>query len=86
MKITNSNTNSRLLRDLQKVENFEEDGIYATPIGDNLYKWEACIFGPEATAWQGGIFKLILTFCSEYPGKPPIVVFTSKMFHPNSKI
>ena len=84
-KLTNSKSNSRLLRDLQKIENTEEDGIYASPEGDDLYNWEACIFGPEASSWEGGIFKLSLKFPEDYPSKPPKVSFKSKMFHPNSK-
>lgn len=46
-------------------------------------KWEAVIFGPEDTPFAGGIFKLKLEFCEEYPNKAPAVKFISKMFHPN---
>jgi ubiquitin-protein ligase len=45
--------------------------------------WEAVVFGPEQTMWEGGIFKLRLEFSEEYPSKPPNVVFKTKMFHPN---
>ena len=30
-----------------------------------------------------GTFKLTLQFNEEYPTKPPVVRFVSKMFHPN---
>ena len=32
-----------------------------------------------------GTFRLTMEFTEEYPNKPPIVKFVSKMFHPNGK-
>jgi len=46
-------------------------------------KWQAVIFGPEQTAWEGGTFKLEVVFSEDYPNKAPHVKFTSRMFHPN---
>ena len=46
-------------------------------------KWQAVIFGPEDTLWDGGTFRLTLTFTEEYPNKPPTVTFVTSMFHPN---
>ncbi|KAF7634249.1 UBIQUITIN_CONJUGAT_2 domain-containing protein [Meloidogyne graminicola] len=45
--------------------------------------WEAVIFGPQDTPFEDGTFKLSLEFSEEYPNKPPLVKFVSKMFHPN---
>lgn len=47
--------------------------------------WNAVIFGPEDTPWDGGTFRLSMTFSEEYPNKPPVVKFLSKLFHPNGK-
>ena len=41
------------------------------------------IFGPESTPWEGGTFKLHITFSEDYPNKAPTVKFISKLFHPN---
>eukprot|EP00469_Lotharella_globosa_P002945 CAMPEP_0167796840 /NCGR_PEP_ID=MMETSP0111_2-20121227/15292_1 /TAXON_ID=91324 /ORGANISM="Lotharella globosa, Strain CCCM811" /LENGTH=168 /DNA_ID=CAMNT_0007690819 /DNA_START=74 /DNA_END=580 /DNA_ORIENTATION=- len=46
-------------------------------------RWNAVIFGPDDTAWEGGVFRLNINFTEEYPNKPPEVRFTTKMFHPN---
>jgi hypothetical protein len=32
---------------------------------------------------DGGTFKLTLEFSDDYPNKPPVVKFVSKVFHPN---
>jgi ubiquitin-protein ligase len=38
---------------------------------------------PDDTPWEGGTFKLSLQFSEDYPNKPPVVKFVSKLFHPN---
>ena len=60
-----------------------QESIQATPSGDSLYHWEAVIFGPEDTIWDGGVFNLTIEFTEEYPNKAPKVKFLTKMFHPN---
>jgi ubiquitin-conjugating enzyme E2 A len=42
-----------------------------------------CACSPDDTAWEGGTFKLSLQFTEDYPNKPPLVKFVSKLFHPN---
>jgi ubiquitin-conjugating enzyme E2 A len=45
--------------------------------------WQAIIFGPDDTPWEGGTFKLLMEFSEDYPNKPPAVKFLTTMFHPN---
>ena len=40
---------------------------------------------PKDTPFEDGTFKLTIQFSEEYPNKPPIVRFVSKMFHPNGE-
>ena len=49
----------------------------------NIMLWQAVIFGPDDTPWEGGTFKLVLEFTEDYPNKAPQVRFLTKMFHPN---
>jgi ubiquitin-conjugating enzyme E2 A len=59
-------------------------GASAAPVrDDNLFVWEATIFGPEECMWEGGIFPLSMKFSEEYPSKPPKVRFTFPVYHPN---
>ena len=79
-----SNAERRLLKDLKKMhEDATQETIQATPSGDSLFHWEAVIFGPEDTIWDGGCFNLTIEFTEEYPNKAPKVKFLTKMFHPN---
>ena len=37
----------------------------------DLKKWDCGVPGKEKTLWEGGLFKLEVTFPDEYPTKPP---------------
>ena len=78
-----SSARRRLINDFKRFEKEETSGIFASPQENNILCWEAVIFGPDDTPWEGGSFKLILEFSEEYPTKPPVVKFISPMFHPN---
>ncbi|KAL0234695.1 hypothetical protein PCE1_001731 [Barthelona sp. PCE] len=79
----NSTATNRLIRDLHRLHRDRPSGISALPEASNLFFWTALIFGPEDSEWEGGIFKLNLTFPSDYPHSPPKVVFSTVMHHPN---
>ena len=50
----------------------------------DVFVWRACVFGPEGTSHDGGIFYARLCFPDNYPWKPPVVSFTPPLpFHPN---
>jgi len=73
----------RLVRDLKKLQEDPPESIMAAPLEDNIMSWQAVIFGPEDTPWEGGVFKLSMEFSEEYPNKPPVVKFVTKIYHPN---
>lgn len=76
-------TRRRLVNDLKRIELEDSHGIFASPLKENILYWEAVIFGPDDTNWEGGCFKLVLEFSEEYPTKPPSVKFLTNMYHPN---
>jgi len=58
-------------------------GVSASPLPDNVMKWNAVIIGPSETPFEDGTFRLVLQFDEQYPNKPPVVKFILEMFHPN---
>mmetsp|Transcript_16974 Transcript_16974/g.36709 ORF Transcript_16974/g.36709 Transcript_16974/m.36709 type:complete len:155 (+) Transcript_16974:135-599(+) len=73
----------RLMRDFKRLQQDPPQGVNGSPNPDNIMTWNAVIFGPEDTPWDGGTFRLTLEFTEDYPNKAPTVKFTSNMFHPN---
>lgn len=73
----------RLQADLKKILKDPPPGIHADLAGDNFFEWDAVIFGPGDTCFDGGVFTLKMKFPTDYPKKAPVVWFYSRMFHPN---
>ncbi|KAL7564592.1 hypothetical protein ACA910_017935 [Epithemia clementina (nom. ined.)] len=75
----------------EERKNWRKDhpmGFYARPQnrGDgsaNMMVWEAGIPGKKGTDWEGGVYKLLMSFPSDYPSKPPECQFIPPLFHPN---
>ncbi|VBB34928.1 unnamed protein product, partial [Acanthocheilonema viteae] len=49
---------------------------------DNQKQWDILI-SPPRPPYNGGIFRLRLTFPSDYPFKPPHLRFVTPIYHPN---
>ncbi|XP_010468784.1 PREDICTED: ubiquitin-conjugating enzyme E2-16 kDa-like [Camelina sativa] len=57
--------------------------ITAVTVDDDIFRWEATLIGPVNTPYEGGVFKLRLSFPSDYPRSPPKVVFITRIGYPN---
>ena len=73
----------RLMRDFKRLQNDPPAGVSGAPLDNNVMIWQAVIFGPDDSIWEGGTYKLVMEFPLEYPNKPPKVRFNSPLFHPN---
>jgi ubiquitin-protein ligase len=77
-------TLKRLNAELREILETPPLNCSAGPINyDNMYEWSAIILGPVDTPYQGGSFKLKITFPRNYPFKPPIINFITKIYHCN---
>jgi hypothetical protein len=50
---------NRLFRDFKKITSDPPSGINATPLEGNIMVWQAVIFGPDDTPWEGGTFSCV---------------------------
>lgn len=65
-----------------RIKHESPDGASIGPDEHNACVWEASIFGPADTAWDGGMFGVELVFPPDFPDAPPFVRFTTPLFHP----
>lgn len=73
----------RLQNEINELKKNPISNCSAGPVDDNLTIWQATIFGPEGTPYEGGIFYLDIQFTNEYPFKPPKVYFKTPIYHCN---
>jgi ubiquitin-conjugating enzyme E2 D/E len=73
----------RLQKEFLDMQKDDTPNLSASPINDNLFEWEAVILGPIGTPYEGGVFNLNISIPSNYPFKPPTVIFKTKIYHPN---
>jgi len=83
--MSSSSTATLLLqRQLQELSKSSTDGFSAGLVDDcDLFKWAITVMGPPDTFYEGGFFNAILHFPKEYPNRPPVMKFTSEIWHPN---
>lgn len=73
----------RLQKELLDMQKDDTPNLSAGPVNDNLFEWEAVILGPIGTPYEGGVFNLNISIPSNYPFRPPTVIFKTKIYHPN---
>lgn len=73
----------RLTKELADIQKETIPNISAGPIKDDLFEWSAVILGPEKTPYEGGVFYLDIHIPLNYPFKPPLINFKTKIYHPN---
>jgi hypothetical protein len=73
----------RLLKEWKRLQ-VDDDSSYMVHVNeDNLFEWEAVVFGPKDSIWEDARFRVSLTFSEEYPNQAPVVQFVSRVYHPN---
>jgi ubiquitin-conjugating enzyme E2 D/E len=74
----------RIARELVDIKNDPPLNCSAGPIDESdMFTWEGVLFGPSESPYTGGVFNVSIQFPIDYPFKPPRVMFTTKIYHPN---
>jgi len=77
-------SHKRITKELKRIKEEPLPNITADLVkASNLSNWNATLIGPEESPYEGGVFKLSITFPDDYPLKPPTVRFKTKIYHCN---
>lgn len=60
---------------MRNLKREKPEGMIIMPLDNDILTWDALLFGPEDTIWEGSVFRLSIEFTEEYPMKPPFVKF-----------
>ena len=74
---------NRILRELKKAKQENNDEVWLTEKEDNIRNWIGIIKGPDGTPYQSRYFKIEFVIPEHYPIDPPEAKFVTPIFHPN---
>lgn len=68
----------RIMADVRELERHPSPRYHAVPLEDNFFEWHFTIRGPSGTDFEGGVYHGRILLPSEYPMKPPNIVFLTR--------
>ncbi|KXL44435.1 hypothetical protein M433DRAFT_155648 [Acidomyces richmondensis BFW] len=77
-------SNKRVMKELTDIQSNPPPGCKVALVEEsNLNLWEVTMDGPSSSIYSGGHFKIHVQLPKEYPFKPPVLNFKTKIYHPN---
>ncbi|QKX61017.1 uncharacterized protein TRUGW13939_08163, partial [Talaromyces rugulosus] len=80
-----SNRNRRIAKEIADIHNDSHSQVTAEPVGadDDLTHLRGSFRGPPGTPYEDGTFFVDIKIPTEYPFRPPVMKFETKVYHPN---
>ncbi|KAI9816149.1 MAG: Ubiquitin-conjugating enzyme E2 1 [Phylliscum demangeonii] len=80
-----SNRSRRVAKEIADIHQDTVSKIYAEPVGNNddLTHLKGRFKGPPGTPYEGGTYVIDVQIPNEYPFRPPVMKFDTKIWHPN---
>ncbi len=80
-----TNRARRVAKEVADIHSDTTSNILADPVGggDDLTHLKGSFKGPPGTPYEGGTYMIDIKIPSEYPFRPPIMKFDTKVWHPN---
>jgi ubiquitin-conjugating enzyme E2 D/E len=77
----------RLKNELNEFKKYPNENFNVSlPNINDLYSWNAIIYGPKDTIYENGKFNLSIFIPEHYPFEPPVIKFITPIYHPNISI
>ncbi|KAJ5908352.1 hypothetical protein N7495_001034 [Penicillium taxi] len=74
----------RIGKELADIHDDTKSQIKAKPVhGDNITHLMGSFPGPPGTPYEGGTYNIEIKIPTDYPFKPPVMRFDTKIWHPN---
>jgi ubiquitin-conjugating enzyme (huntingtin interacting protein 2) len=73
----------RIGKELADIQADSVSHINVESVGDSVTKLKGSFQGPPGTPYEGGTFEVDIQIPNEYPFKPPVMKFMTKIWHPN---
>ncbi|ODQ66434.1 hypothetical protein NADFUDRAFT_50354 [Nadsonia fulvescens var. elongata DSM 6958] len=74
----------RIVKELEEVKTDLASGITLNLINEtDISHLKGTFQGPPGTPYEGGLFTIDIKIPNEYPFKPPVMKFDTRIFHPN---
>ena len=73
----------RPMQEFKALQKDKNSGVEVKLVNNDYRHWKGRIKGPIDTCYEGGIFDIDIIIPDDYPFKPPIMQFDTKIWHPN---
>ncbi|KAL9111109.1 MAG: hypothetical protein Q9227_004372 [Pyrenula ochraceoflavens] len=73
----------RMAKELADIHNDQACNVHAEAISDDLMALKGSFDGPPSSPYAGGKFEISIVIPTEYPFRPPVMKFKTKIWHPN---
>lgn len=80
-----SNRMRRVAKELADIHKDKTSQVKVEPIGDHqdITHLRGTFPGPPDTPYQGGNYSVDIKIPTDYPFRPPVMKFETKVWHPN---
>ncbi|WVQ73193.1 hypothetical protein IAR50_002758 [Cryptococcus sp. DSM 104548] len=73
----------RIQKELSGLMSNPPANITVLPDEDNIEVWKVVMLGPPGSPYAQGRFNVNVDFSKDFPFKPPVIKFQTRVYHPN---
>ena len=78
-----SNRIRRVGKEIDDIQKDKHSQIFVEVDGADITQLRASFPGPPDTPYEGGTYLVNITIPNDYPFRPPVMKFSTKLWHPN---